>query len=116
MPGVRIPIPGMDARCAVYIMTNRHHTVLYVGVTSDLPKRVVEHRSGIHPSSFTRRYQAHRLVYVELTEHIEDAIRREKQLKGWSRAKKAALIERLNPDWLDLGDDIVACYEEAQGS
>ena len=89
--------------CAVYIMTNRHQTVLYVGVTSDLQKRIAEHRAGVHPSSFTRKYNVDRLVYFEMGRDIKAAITREKQLKGWSRAKKVALIENLNPEWNDLG-------------
>jgi putative endonuclease len=88
--------------CAVYIMTNRHRTVLYVGVTSNLDKRIADHRAGIHPSSFTRKYNVDRLVYFELGKDIRSAIAREKQLKGWRRSKKIALIESTNPDWKDL--------------
>jgi putative endonuclease len=83
-------------------MTNRHRTVLYVGVTSDLDKRIAEHRAGIHPSSFTKKYNVDRLVYYELGKDIRSAIAREKQLKGWRRAKKVALIESTNPEWRDL--------------
>jgi putative endonuclease len=90
--------------CAVYIMTNRHRTVFYVGVTSNLQKRLIEHRSGAHPSSFTKMYNVDQLVYFEMGRDIKAAIAREKQLKGWSRAKKVALIEQLNPEWNDLGD------------
>ena len=89
--------------CAVYIMTNRHRTVLYIGVTSDLQKRLVEHQAGVHPSSFTKRYNVDRLVYFEIGSEIKTAIAREKQLKGWSRAKKVALIGKMNPEWNDLG-------------
>jgi putative endonuclease len=92
--------------CAVYIMTNRHRTVFYVGVTSDLQKRISEHRSGIHPSSFTKRYNVDRLVYFEMGRDIKSAIAREKQLKGWRREKKVALIESINPEWKDLGAPI----------
>ncbi len=91
----------------MYIMANRHRNVLYVGVTSNLPKRVTEHRAGVHPSSFTRRYNVTDLVYFELTVDIRAAIAREKQVKRWSRAKKVALIEKVNPEWRDLGDDVV---------
>ena len=94
-------IPAMD--CAVYIMVNRHRTVLYVGVTSDLQKRISEHRAGVHPSSFTKKYNVDQLVYFELGKDIKSAIAREKQLKGWRRAKKVALIEAMNPEWNDLG-------------
>ena len=88
--------------CAVYIMTNRHRTVFYVGVTSNLQKRVADHRAKIHPSSFTRKYNIDQLVYFEIGRDIRSAIAREKQLKGWSRAKKVALIEAMNPEWNDL--------------
>jgi putative endonuclease len=83
-------------------MTNQHRTVLYIGVTSDLTNRIAEHRAGVHPSSFTQRYNVDRLVYFELTSDIQAAIAREKQLKGWTRAKKIALIESENPEWRDL--------------
>ena len=89
-------------QCAVYLMTNRHRTVLYVGVTSDLKRRMAQHRAGVHPSSFTRRYNIDRLVYFEETNDIRFAIAREKQIKRWSRAKKVALIDRVNPTWTDL--------------
>ena len=84
-------------------MTNRHRTVLYVGVTSNLEKRFAEHRAGVHPSSFTKKYNVDRLVFYELGKDIRSAIAREKQLKGWRRAKKVALIEAMNPEWKDLG-------------
>jgi putative endonuclease len=85
-------------------MTNRHRTVLYAGVTSNMNKRLIEHRAGAHPSSFTKKYNVDRLVYLELGRDISAAIAREKQLKGWSRDKKVALIEETNPEWEDLGD------------
>jgi putative endonuclease len=91
--------------CAVYIMTNRRRTVLYTGVTSDLARRMAEHRAGVHPSSFTRRFNVDRLVYFETTADIKAAIAREKQIKGWKRAKKVALIDAANPDWFDLAAD-----------
>ena len=97
-------LPVVD--CAVYIMTNRHRTVLYIGVTSNLGKRISEHRCGIHPSSFTKKYNVDRLVYFEMGRDIKSAIAREKQLKGWRREKKVALIESMNPDWEDLGAPI----------
>jgi putative endonuclease len=89
---------------AVYIMTNRHHTVLYTGVTSDLDKRVIEHRNGVYPNSFTRRYNADILVYYEVLPDIRAAIAREKQIKGWKRDKKVRLIESMNPGWNDLAE------------
>jgi len=94
--------------CAVYFLTNRRQTVLYVGVTSNLRKRLAEHLAGVHPSSFTHKYNVDRLVYFELTADIRAAIAREKQIKRWSRWKKVALIEAINPHWRDLGEDVRA--------
>ena len=91
--------------CAVYILTNRHRTVLYIGVTSSLRQRMAQHRSGVHHSSFTKRYNVDRLVYFEISSDIKAAIAREKQLKGWRRDKKEALINSFNPDWDDLAAD-----------
>ena len=91
--------------CAVYIMTNRHRSVLYVGVTSSLRQRLAQHRAGVHPSSFTKRYNVDRLVYYEISSDIKAAIGREKQLKGWRRDKKTALIDSFNPEWNDLAAD-----------
>ena len=84
----------------VYILANRSRT-LYVGVTNDLARRMAEHRSGKVPG-FARRYMVRQLVYVESTTSARDAIAREKQIKGWARAKKIALIDSQNPKWLDL--------------
>ena len=86
---------------AVYIMANRRHGTLYTGVTSDLSRRVFEHREGLTPG-FSSRYGCKRLVFYERYERIVDAIGREKQIKGGSRAKKVALIEAMNPEWSDL--------------
>jgi putative endonuclease len=86
----------------VYILTNKGNTTLYVGVTSDLERRMKEHRSGLNPKSFTSRYKLFKLVYVETFQMIGDAIAREKQIKAGSRAKKIALIERDNPQWDNL--------------
>ena len=77
---------------------------LYVGVTNDLTRRVYEHRHKL-VSGFTSRYNASRLVYYEDTNDIESAIVREKQIKGWLRKKKAALVESLNPYWADLAEE-----------
>ncbi|MDT8316642.1 MAG: GIY-YIG nuclease family protein [bacterium] len=87
----------------VYIMTNRSRT-LYTGVTSHLEKRVYEHRNKLVPG-FTKRYNIDKLVYFETTTDVHSAIGREKQIKGWLRRKKIALIESTNPDWLDLSVD-----------
>ena len=86
---------------AVYIMANHKNGTLYTGVTSDLPRRVWEHREGVS-AGFTREHGCKRLVWFELHATMEHAIAREKQMKGGSRAKKIALIEALNPDWRDL--------------
>jgi putative endonuclease len=87
----------------VYVLASRSQT-LYIGVTSDLNRRLAEHRRG-EGSAFARKYRVTRLVYVETYGFVGDALRREKQLKGWTRAKKLALIEGTNPDWRDLAQD-----------
>jgi putative endonuclease len=86
----------------VYMLTNRNHTVIYIGVTSDLPKRVYEHRTGLYVNSFTSKYNVFELVYFEEFDNIVDAIMREKQLKAGSRRKKIILINECNPKWEDL--------------
>jgi putative endonuclease len=85
----------------VYILANCHRT-LYTGVTGHLARRLFEHRSRL--SAFTARYAINRLVYVESTEDVRAAIRREKEIKGWVRRKKIALIESVNPGWKDLSE------------
>ena len=86
----------------VYFMANASHSVLYVGVTNDLKRRVWEHKNGINTDSFTDKYNCHKLVYYEHTNSIQAAIKREKQLKNWKREWKNELIEKQNPDWIDL--------------
>lgn len=86
----------------VYIITNLHRTTLYIGVTSDLVNRVYEHKNHLYKNSFSDRYNLEYLVYYEELEGIEEAIAREKQLKKWSRKKKEALINAINPAWIDL--------------
>ena len=86
----------------VYILTNQRRTVLYIGVTNGLLKRVSEHSLAGH-SSFARRYHVSTLIYYENFNDPRDAIDREKQLKRWSRLKKETLIGRFNPGWIDLG-------------
>ncbi|HEY3910220.1 MAG TPA: GIY-YIG nuclease family protein [Stellaceae bacterium] len=90
----------------VYIMTNRQNGVLYVGVTSDLPRRAWEHREGV-VEGFTGRYRLERLVYAEHHSVIRDAIQREKNIKHWPRVWKIQLIELQNPDWTDLYDSLL---------
>jgi len=85
----------------VYIMSNRKDGVLYIGVTSDLSRRIVQHREG-KGSAFCRRYGLTRLVYAEEHDSIEDAIAREKAMKAWKRAWKIELVEGVNPEWDDL--------------
>ncbi|HBK14716.1 MAG: excinuclease ABC subunit C [Sphingomonadaceae bacterium] len=85
----------------VYIMSNRKDGVLYIGVTSDLSRRIVQHREG-KGSAFCRRYGLKRLVYAEEHDSIEDAIAREKAMKAWKRAWKIELVEGVNPEWDDL--------------
>lgn len=85
----------------VYMLTDKKNNVLYVGVTDDLARRVAEHRSEMH-EGFTKRYHLEKLVYAEGWNDINGAIAREKQLKGWRRAKKDALIREINPRWEEL--------------
>jgi putative endonuclease len=91
---------------AIYILTNENNTTLYTGVTSNLMKRLFEHRSGKYPNSFTARYGLGKLVYYEVFHRIEDAIAREKQIKGGSRLKKEKLINAINPEWNDLSHEL----------
>jgi putative endonuclease len=86
----------------VYIITNQNQTVLYTGVTSDLIKRVQEHKASIYFTSFTAKYKVYKLVYYNLFSSIEDAIAEEKRIKGGSRQKKIELIQSINPEWEDL--------------
>ena len=89
----------------VYIMTNRTRR-LYIGVTNDLGRRVYEHKHRRVPG-FTSKYFLERLVYFEDTDDIGAAIAREKELKGWRRSKKIALIQKVNPQWSDLSRDLI---------
>ena len=88
----------------VYIMTNHNNTVLYTGVTSRLKERIWEHKTNYYKTSFTSRYNVHKLVYFEEFSDIRDAIEREKQIKAGSRAGKIQLIESMNEEWKDLFD------------
>ncbi len=88
----------------VYILTNWSGRVMYIGVTNDLQRRLYEHRHQM-ADGFTKRYNIHKLVYFEQTGDIRAAIAREKQLKGWSREKKNALVASANPMWRDLSED-----------
>ena len=89
-------------------MANKHHTTLYTGVTSDLKKRIYEHRNKVHPDSFTAKYKLDKLVYYEGFHRIEEAIGREKQIKAGSRERKIELINGFNPEWRDLYEEVMA--------
>ena len=94
----------MNKTCAVYIMTNYSETSLYIGVTSNLQRRIWEHKNKA-VDGFTKKYNVDRLVYYELTDSIETAINREKQLKHWHRDWKINLIKEMNPEFRDLSLD-----------
>jgi putative endonuclease len=98
----------------VYILASKTRR-LYVGVTGDLPRRIFQHKTGAIPG-FARRYGITRLVYVEVTGRAGDAIAREKQIKGWLRCKKIALIEQQNPSWADLSDEWLLARDLADPS
>ena len=91
----------------VYILANTANVALYVGVTNDLLRRVYEHRNNLDPKSHTSKYHIHRLVYYEETSYVRAAIEREKQIKGWNRARKNKLVESRNPGWEDLYDRLL---------
>lgn len=90
----------------VYIITNKHHTTLYTGVTSDLRGRLWQHKTKYYPNSFSARYNLDKLIYFEAYSTIEDAIDMEKVIKGKSRAKKEKMISDQNPEWKDLGVEV----------
>lgn len=90
----------------IYIVTNKYNNTLYIGVTSNLPKRILEHLEKRYENSFSARYNLNKLVYYEQFQMIGDAIAREKQLKAGSRANKVSLIQSINPNWIDLYEEI----------
>ena len=90
-----------EHRYWVYIMTSSSLSTMYIGVTNDLGRRVAEHRAGLG-SEFAKKYRVTRLVYAEEYEQIDEAIAREKQLKGWKRIRKNELVRAANPEWKDL--------------
>jgi len=94
----------------IYIVTNKNNSVLYIGVTSDLAGRIHQHRERL-TEGFTKRYQATKLIYYEDFPDPVSAIAREKQLKGWRREKKIALIQKLNPRWNDLFEQVAAPFD-----
>ena len=91
----------------VYILTNAHKNVIYTGVTNDLIRRVYEHKHHFDKGSFTSRYNVEQLVYYEVTNDVEAAITREKQIKSWNRKRKDALVETMNPTWRDLYPELL---------
>ena len=91
----------------VYMLTNKHHTVLYTGVTNHLVRRVYEHKNHLDGNSFTAKYKVHKLVYFEETSDVRVALEREKQIKSWSRNRKTDLIFDMNPHWVDLYNQIL---------
>ena len=94
----------MEKAYFVYILTTRKNTVLYTGVTSDLLKRVWEHKQGV-VEGFTKRYSVNKLVYVETYSDVNEAIHREKCIKKWKRDWKLELIDKMNPEWNDLYEE-----------
>ena len=105
----------MPRQYFVYILTNINNKVLYTGVTNDLSRRVWEHKEKL-VDGFTKKYNLKKLVYCEETGKIEEAIAREKQIKGWLRKKKNLLIESTNPGWKDLAEELVCHPEGTEGS
>lgn len=98
-------MPHQPDRYYIYIASNRHRTVFYVGMTNDLQRRIYEHKSGVG-SEFTSRYNITDLLYYEEFKEVRDAIHREKQLKAWGRRKKLGLICGLNPRLVDLAEQL----------
>ncbi len=92
----------------LYIVTNPTKTVLYVGIANNLPQRITEHYlSRSSQKTFAGRYYCYNLIYFEMGKYVEDIIRREKEIKGWTRKKKEILIESENPEWRFLNEDIM---------
>jgi putative endonuclease len=106
----------MRSRCYyVYMLTNVKRTVLYTGVTNDLEQRIFEHYTGAdHHQSFTAKYHVYYLLYYEPHQYIDNAIRREKEIKGWSREKKMQLIAEFNPALEFLNEKLFGCWPPKQ--
>ncbi|WP_395231308.1 GIY-YIG nuclease family protein [Vibrio alginolyticus] len=94
----------IDKTPCVYILTSNNNSVLYIGVTSQLPQRIWQHKNGV-VEGFTKKYNVHKLVYFELFDDMANAINREKQLKQWKREWKLALVRETNPNFLDLSTE-----------
>ncbi len=93
-----------DKQYYIYILTNKTNNVFYIGITNDLSRRMFEHKNKI-VEGFTKKYNLKKLVYYEVTNDVESAIRREKQLKNWRREWKLNLIKQFNPEWIDLSEE-----------
>jgi putative endonuclease len=106
----RIPIYVIMKQGFVYILTNKNNSTLYIGVTSEIVIRIKQHKEKHSPKSFTARYNLNKLVYFEAFQMIGDAIGREKQLKAGSRAKKVTVIESINPEWIDLYEEVIKAF------
>ena len=96
-----------EKRFFVYILANQTNTTIYTGVTSDLPKRIYEHKHHLDPNSFTTKYNVTKLVYYEPVDSALSAIEREKQIKGWNRKRKNKLVSGMKPEWRELYDDVL---------
>ena len=97
----------MKSKCYyVYILTNKNNSVIYTGVTNNIERRIYEHKQKL-VKGFTSKYNVTKLVYLEETKNINDAIEREKQIKGWLREKKIELINSVNQEWVELAQDIL---------
>ena len=96
----------MEKRGIVYILTTKNNTTLYTGITSNLPKRIYEHKAKL-VDGFTKKYNVNKLVYFEIYNEITEAINREKQIKAGSRKKKIELINSFNPEWKDLSKEFL---------
>jgi len=99
-----------DHNYFTYILTNKNRTVLYTGVTNDLGLRLAQHKESSNKSSFTAKYKCHYLIFFEHYQYIDHAIEREKEIKGWTRAKKINLIESQNKGWKFLNNEIEDNY------
>jgi putative endonuclease len=96
-------------RAFVYMISNKSRT-LYCGITTDLRQRFEQHKSGAYPNGFTARYHFTRLVWFEAAVSLGEAAKREKQIKGWPRKRKLALIQAMSPDWIDLSPKLDPLY------
>jgi putative endonuclease len=95
----------MNKQYYVYILANKNNSVLYIGVTSNIHKRLFEHRNAVDKDSFSAKYGLKKLIYIEVYNNPLDAIKREKQIKKWNRKWKEELINEQNPGWIDLSEE-----------